>query len=176
MNPDPNPDSGLNDDELESLLRGLRPTAPSPALTQRVDDELKLDMSWLGTPRRRPRQPPQWLMSAGWAALGAAAAIAVMSSLTQQQAGGGAPALAAASLPAPASTAVPAPAVLPVSTIREWDDVQDDGIHYSSDRLPEQHVTLISRERQTWIDPRDGAQMTVEIPLQQKLVLPVNFQ
>ncbi|MDZ4404082.1 hypothetical protein [Prosthecobacter sp.] len=150
----------LNDPQLESLLRGLAPAAASPALTHRVDEELKLDMSWLGT-SRKPRPLPRWLTPATWASLGAAAAVAVMSYLPQ---------------PTPNSALATTPAVLPVSTIREWEDVQNDGIHYSAERLPEQHMTVISRERQTWIDPRDGAQMTVEYPRQQKLVLPVSFQ
>jgi anti-sigma-K factor RskA len=154
MNHDP------NDTHLENLLRGLAPAAASPALAQRVDEELNLDMSWLST-RRTPRPLPRWFASASWAAMGAAAAVAVMSFLPQ---------------PISNTTLATTPAVLPVATIREWEDVQNDGIHYSAERLPEQHMTVISRERQTWIDPRDGAQMTVEYPRQQKLVLPVSFQ
>ncbi len=150
----------LNDTHLENLLRGLAPAAASPALTQRVDEELKLDMSWLGS-TTKPRRATRWLTSATWASLGAAAAVAVMSFLPQ---------------PTSNATLATTPAVLPVATIREWEDVQNDGIHYSAERLPEQHMTVISRERQTWIDPRDGAQMTVEYPRQQKLVLPVSFQ
>lgn len=151
----------LNEIHLENVLRGLAPAAASPALVQRVDEELKLDMSWLGT-TSRPRRSVRWLSSAGWSALGAAAAVAVMSFLPN-------PAKSSGSL-------VTAPTVLPVSTIREWEDVQDEGIHYSKERLPEQHLRVFARERQTWIDPRDGAQMTVEYPREQKLVLPVSFQ
>lgn len=150
----------LNDPRLENLLRGLAPAAASPALAQRVDEELQLDMSWLST-RGKPRPMPRWLVSTTWAAMGAAAAVAVMSYLPQ---------------PLPSSSLATAPAAPPVSTISEWEDIQNEGIHYSSERLPEQHVTLISRERKTWIDPRDGAQMSVEYPRQQKLVLPVSFQ
>lgn len=155
MNNDP------NDSQLENLLRGLAPAATTPALAHRVDEELKLDMSWLST-NSRQRHTPRWLVSASWAALGAAAAVAVMSYLPQ-------PASSTSGL---AMT----PTVLPVSTIREWEDVQDEGIHYTQERLPEQHLRVIARERQTWIDPRDGAQMTVEYPREQKLVLPVSFQ
>lgn len=154
MNHDP------NDSQLEHLLRGLAPASISPALTQRVDAELKLDLDWLGVSHRQ-RRTVRWLSAASWAAFGAAAAVAVMGLL-----------------PAPAAPAImaSAPAVPPVSTIREWEDIQNDGIHYSAERLPERHVTLIARERQTWIDPRDGAEMTVEYPREQKLVLPVSFQ
>ncbi len=149
---------------LENALRGLAPAAPSPALVQCVDEELKLDMNWLHT-GTHPRRVLRWASYAGWAGLGAAAAVAVMSlmSAPPQPAGR-------------ASTLATAPTVLPVSTIREWEDVKDDGIHYSKERLPEQHLRVIARDRQTWIDPRDGAQMTVEIPREEKFVLPVSFQ
>lgn len=160
----------LNDTQIESLLRGLAPAAPSPELTQRVDEELKLDMSWLNTPSRQKRTP-RWISATSWTALGAAAAVAVMSympgpSITS-------PAAVAGTSAAPSLTT---PTVLPVSTIREWEDVKDEGIHYNKQRLPEQHVRVITRDRQSWIDPRDGAQITVEIPREQKLVLPVAFQ
>lgn len=151
----------LNESHIESMLRGLSPAAVSPALSQRVDEELKLDMSWLHT-SRSPRHNVKWLSAAGWSALGAAAAVAVMGLL---------PHLGTAPSPLAAT-----PRMLPVSTIREWENVQDEGIHYSKERLPEQHLRVIARERQTWIDPRDGAQMTVEFPREQKVVLPVSFQ
>lgn len=152
----------LNDAQLETLLRGLAPAAVPPALTHRVDAELQLDLDWLGT-SHRPRRTVRWLTAISWAAMGAAAAVAVMSAIPPQPR-------------TPTFTVNTPPAVLPVSTIREWEDIQNDGIHYSAERLPEQHVTLFARERQTWIDPRDGAEMTVEYPREQKLVLPVSFQ
>jgi len=158
-----NPESAPNDTRLESLLRGLTPAAASPALSQRVDEELKLDMSWLHTHARAQRHTPRWLVPASWAALGAAAAVAVMSFV---------PSPATSS----AGTLATTPTVLPVATIREWENVQDEGIHYTQERLPEQHLRVIARERQTWIDPRDGAEMTVEYPREQKFVLPVSFQ
>ncbi|MBE2285664.1 MAG: hypothetical protein IAE77_19535 [Prosthecobacter sp.] len=155
------------DARLENLLRGLAPAAVSPGLKQSVDEELQLDMSWLNTPSRQ-RRSPRWLASTSWAALGAAAAVAVMSYLP------------APSITAPAAAggtlATSTPTVMPVSTIREWEDVKDEGIHYNQQRLPEQHVRVITRDRQSWIDPRDGAQITVEIPREQRLVLPVAFQ
>ncbi|MEZ5387238.1 MAG: hypothetical protein R3F13_17145 [Prosthecobacter sp.] len=161
MNEDP------EETRLENALRRLAPAAPSPALIQGVDEELKLDMNWLGAPSR-PRRKTGWLHSTAWAALGAAAAVTVMSYLP-----GTAP-----DAPATATTGgmAAAPMVLPISTIREWEDVRNDGIHYSRENVPEQHLRVLARERQTWIDPRDGAEMTVEYPREQKVVLPVSFQ
>jgi hypothetical protein len=154
----------LNEHELENLLRGLAPAAASPALRQRVDEELKLDMSWLSTSRRKPQHAPRWIVSAGWAAMGAAAAIAVMSQLPQQSGTGAAHALASAST------------VLPASTIREWDDSTGSGIHHGRNRQVEKHALVISRELGTWVDPLYSAQTTAEIPSKQQLLLPVSFR
>lgn len=161
MNHDP------DDTQLENLLRGLAPAAASPALAQRVDEELKLDMSWLGTStvRRKPQALPRWLMSTGWAAMGAAAAIAVMSYLPTQRTQGGAAALATA------------PVVLPgATTLREWDDSKDRGIHQGRSSLAEKHALVVSRELGTWVDSRYDAQMSMEIPSKQQLLMPVSFQ
>jgi hypothetical protein len=67
----------MNDDteSLEGLLRGLRPAAPNPELRERVAADLKLDEAWLP---RQVRKAPRWVVAAGWAGLGAAAAVAVM--------------------------------------------------------------------------------------------------
>jgi hypothetical protein len=102
-----------------------------------------------------------------WATIGAAAAIVVMglgekASTTAHDA---------------ALAATPVPAVLPVSTIREVVEAQDEGIRYNAEsRLPEQHMRIVSLERRAWIDPRDGAQITVEVPREDSIVLPVSFQ
>lgn len=152
----------LNDTQLENLLRGLAPAAPSAALAQRVDEELKLDMSWLSTSRRKPHHQPRWLMSAGWAAMGAAAAIAVMSYLPQQQRTQG---LASVSVSKPAAT-----------TLREWDDTQETGIHRGRSMQAEKHALVVSRELGTWVDPRYGSQLTMDIPSQRQLLMPVSYK
>lgn len=149
----------INEQELEKLLRGLAPAAASPALVQRVDDELKLDMSWLSTSHRKPRQQPRWLMSAGWAAMGAAAAFAVMSYLPTQRSQGGAAALAAAP-----------------TTIREWDDEHGNSIHRGRSLNDDKLALVVSRELGTWVDPRYSSQMTVDISSKQQLLQPVSFR
>jgi anti-sigma-K factor RskA len=67
----------MNDesDSLERLLRGLNPTAPNPELRERVAADLRLDETWLP---RQVRRAPRWVVAAGWAGMGAAAAVAVM--------------------------------------------------------------------------------------------------
>jgi len=156
--------------ELENLLRSLAPAAVSPDLRTRVEEELRLDMSWLSQTVKRPRAV-RWLAPVTYAAMGAAAAIVAMSAFS-----GSISPSTPVSKPAVAVTTAPASGVMPVSTIAEWDDVQDEGIRYTADRLPQKHVRVRGTERHLYIDPRDGAEIIVEYPREQSLVLPVNFQ
>lgn len=155
----------LNDTQLENLLRGLPPAAASHSLVQRVDEELTLDMSWLSTRRSKPQRQTRWLSSASWAAMGAAAAIAVMSYLPQQ-----------ASPQALAATSTTLPVVQPGSTIREWDDTQERGIHRGRSQMAEARALVVSRELGTWVDPRYGSQLTMDIPSQRQLLMPVSYK
>jgi hypothetical protein len=156
--------------ELENLLRGLAPAAVSPELRSRVEEELRLDMSWLSQTVSKPRAV-RWLAPVTYAAMGAAAAIAVMSAFSGTVAPTALPSQSAI-----AGSSVSSSGVMPVSTISEWDDVQDEGIRYTADRLPEKHVRVRGTERHLYIDPRDGAEIIVEYPREQSLVLPVSFQ
>jgi hypothetical protein len=154
----------MNEHELESLLTSLTPARPSTALTQRVDRELEQDMRWALRPERRSAR---WLPPVMWSSLGAAAAFAIMS-LGQTN---------SVSTSEPAFALAGSPSVMPVSTIREVVDTQDEGIRYNeTSRLPEQHMKIVSLERHAWIDPRDGAHITVELPREDSVVLPVSFQ
>ncbi len=152
----------MNND-IESLLQSLAPAKPSTALTRSVDHELEQDLSWAGTPKRAPNL--NWFAPVMWTSMGAAAAVLVMS------------AVGFSSVTTNSATLSRAPSVLPVSTIREVMEAQNEGIQYNDvSRLPEQHVRLVSMERHAWIDPRDGAQITVEVPREDSVVLPVSFQ
>lgn len=154
----------MNEHELESLLTSLTPARPSAALAQRVDRELEQDMRWALHPASRA---PRWLPPMMWTTLGAAAAVVVMSlgQTNVASPSGGSFALANSA------------SVMPVSTIREVVDTQDEGIRYNeTSRLPEQHMKIVSLERHAWIDPRDGAHITVEMPREDSVVLPVSFQ
>jgi hypothetical protein len=164
----------MNDHDIENLLTSLAPARPSAALAQRVDHELEQDMRWALLPAAR--RSPRWLPPVMWTTLGAAAAVLVMSfASTNIAETNGSPAMAAASaLPAAALTNT---SVMPVSTIREIVDAQDEGIRYNeTSRLPEQHMRIVSLERKEWIDPRDGAHIMIEMPSEDNVVLPVAFQ
>lgn len=155
----------MNDHDLETLLSGLPPRGPSAALSQKVAKELQADRQWMHTPA--PARTHRWLGSVSWAAAGAAAAVLTMSLFPGPGGAGTSPAVASA----------PAPAVMPVTTIREVVSAENEGIQYNaSSRLPERRVRLMSVERHVWTDPRDGAQIILEQPREESVVLPVSFQ
>lgn len=154
----------MNDNDLESLLTGLTPRAPSVEMRQRVAAEMELDRQWMRAP---VRHRATWRMPAFWASVGAAAAVLVMTVMQP----------AATSSPVSIARVSAPQSVMPVSTIREMVDAQDEGIQYNQEsQLPEQHVKLVSVERHAWIDPRDGAHITVEMPREDSVILPVSFQ
>lgn len=163
MNLDP------SETKLENLLRGLVPDAPSSALMDRIDEELKLDMSWLNA-TARPRRRGSWLSSAGWSAVGAAAAVAVMSFMQTQPSGvfQGTGGLASAESQR---------AALPVSTtIREWDVMkQESSAQEEAGRSHEKPVLVLARNKRTWLGSGGGSRITMEAPHEEKLALPVNF-
>lgn len=166
----------MKEHEVESLLASLSPRPPSNALERAVAVELGEDREWMQRPPRRSR--PVWLTSVTWAAAGAVAAALVMNALPQPDAGpdGTLPIATVTPSPAPV-TLTRAGAVMPVTTIREVVGAQNQGIRYNEQsRLPEQHLKVLTVERQAWIDPRDGAQITLERPAEQSVILPVSFQ
>lgn len=144
--------------DIETLLTGLAPREPSQALSQRVAHDLELDRQWLHG-RTRPRR---WLAPVAWAVAGAAAALAVSAFLVSPVRS---PAVAAKTT------------LLPAGTIREVVHTEDEGIAFNETSQTHEHrLRLLSVERQDWIDPRDGARITVEKPREEHLVLPVSYQ
>ena len=139
-----------NFDQMEMLLRGLKPTAPNPDVQERVAADLKLDEAWLP---RQVRRAPRWMVATGWAGLGAAAAVVALAFLTSE--------------PGSRGGAGAEPGI--VQTLEKPRAAQNQ------QTLP---VRVWSVERRAWIDPADGAEIMVEIPkaAEGKVVLPVNFQ
>lgn len=159
--------------KLENLLRGLVPDAPSPLLMQRVEEELKLDMSWLNATARPARRKVNWISPVSWSALGAAAAVAVMSFMPTQPGTYQSTATLASATPVQAPAAV----VLPVSTaptISEWDD---NTSHEENHGKQAQYVRVSTKadKQQAWLNYRDRARITLEYTDAEKLALPVNF-
>lgn len=140
-----------NFDQMEMLLRGLKPVSPNPEVQERVAADLKLDEAWLP---RQVRRAPRWLVATGWAGLGAAAAVVALAFLTNE-AGPSGGAAGGANI---------------VQTLEKERAVSNQ------QTLP---VRVWSVERRAWIDPADGAEIMVEIPRSEEsrqVVLPVNFQ
>ncbi len=161
----------MNDTNIEHLLRALKPAAPSAELTERVQRDLALAELFRETEPVKavpPQRPRTWTTAVLWAGLGAAAAVLVMSAL---------PVHPTARPPQHelASTAS-STSILPVNSTREWVDVEDEGITFTSPDNPERRVRVRSLERRQWIDPRDGAEYTVEVPQVESVTLPVKFQ
>ncbi|TDU81079.1 hypothetical protein EI77_00381 [Prosthecobacter fusiformis] len=155
----------MNEHEIETLLSELQPRGPSASLSQGIAKELEQDREWMLRSERTLR--PIWLAPLSWSAAGAAAAVLVMSVFSGND----------ADSPSALVASAPDPYVMPVTTIREVVDARNEGIQYNSNsRLPEQRVRLTSMERHAWIDPRDGAHITLERPREESVVLPVSFQ
>lgn len=151
----------MNENEIEKLLSEMRPRAASAELEKRIEHDLAFTSGLRlieggAKPRKMSWQPVAWI------GLGAAAAFVIMSlsPATQSKSSSG-----LASGPA-----------LPVSSTREWVNADDQGVRFNSEQLPERHLRLTTMERHEWIDPRDGAQISVEIPREDTVVLPVKFQ
>ena len=153
----------MNETDLEKMLAGLAPMSPSARLESRVERDLMLGSSLRIIDGGAPLKPKiVWWQPVAWAALGAAAAITI-TSLGPTGAGTSARGIASN-------------ATLPINSTREWLNADDQGVQFNSEKLPERHVRLVSMERHEWIDPRDGAQIAVEIPREDTVVLPVEFQ
>jgi hypothetical protein len=157
----------MNETDLEKMLAGLAPMQPSARLESRVERDLMIDSGLRvidgGAVVRPAKTKIAWWQPVAWAALGAAAAV-VITSLS--------PAGIGTTQHGIASTS----ATVPVNSTREWLNADDQGVQFNSEKLPERHVRFVSMERHEWVDPRDGAQIAVEIPHEDTVVLPVEFQ
>lgn len=153
----------MNEQEMESLLRSLSPAGAPPALEARVEREISVGRSLRvieGAPTARMRA---WLPVA-WASLGAAAAVIVLGVLESQPRAALQPGTVASGQAAPAAA------------VSEPIFVDDQGVRFNEDKLPERHLKFVSLERREWVDPRDGARISVEVPREETLVMPVEFQ
>ena len=163
----------MNDTELENLLRSMKPVTPSPELAERVRHDLDLVAAFRDAQPERiqaKKRPAQWFSNLAWASIGAAAAVAVMG-FAQHGTVATANTLAAAD-----ASVGTASAVMPVSSTREWLNVEDMGISYATPDSPTRQMKLVSMERHQWVDPRDGAEYTVELPQEEAVALPIQYQ
>ncbi len=164
----------MNDTELETLLRSMTPAAPSRELAGRVQHDMELMAAFRDAAAASPvaaarQHPARWLANVVWAGLGAAAAVVAMTFAQHSVTASNTPVVAAAAVGA-------ASAVMPVSSTREWVDVEDMGISFATPGSPARQMKVLSMERHQWIDPRDGAEYTVEMPQEESVTLPIQYQ
>lgn len=158
----------MKDNELETLLRTLAPAAPSPELARRVERDMELTAMFRhAAPTEASSRRPlhAWLNRVTWTALGAAAAVTVMSALQRPEKSSVVASIATPTLNAPV-----------VTSSREWVSVDDAGIVYSEQGEPEHVVSVTSVERHRWVDPKDGAEYVLELPQKEAMYLPVSIQ
>lgn len=175
----------MNESQFESDLRRLRPAVPSPALAERIADELSASTDNLAlaprAPQRLERLPatalldprPQqslfrWLRGLGWATAGACAALLAMrgTELFAPQ-------------PAPANNlqaSVAATAFQAETSSRELIDARDEGLRYDDEQPPQRQLRLTFLERHTWTNPATGAVLHFEVPREDVVLTPVAMQ
>lgn len=174
--------SAMNETDLERMLSELAPRPVSSRLENLVERDLMIDSGLRvidggAEPRTaRPKSKMTWWQPVVWASLGAAAAIAVTGLVPQGENGGAATLAAAKKSSSPVSSPASSANALPVNSTRQWLNADDQGVQFNSQHLPERRVRVVSMERHEWVDPRDGAQIAVEIPREDTVVLPVEFQ
>ncbi len=157
----------MNDHNFEQELRVISPTSPSHGLEQRIAAELAPSLSGHRDPVKVGWM--EWLISRlAWSALGAAVALAVSGFFS--------PAVPTTpALPTVAKTkAADAPPTI-IQRTAEILNASDEGITEDGEQGLARQVRLTSVERRTWVEA-SGAEMIVEIPREELVLVPVAYQ
>jgi hypothetical protein len=157
------------DDELEQLeaeLKRLQPAAPSRALVDRIERELEPAPAG----KRQKRATVRWLW---FAALPAAAAVALTVRFSREAAATSAPRQVSAS---PIVTAAPAEALKPVAAENVLYAAKDEGFVTLADGTPARRERLQYVDTITWKNPRTNASLKWTVPREEVRVVPVSFQ
>lgn len=168
----------MNESDFENELRKLRPAAPPPRLEQAIARELETPVTVLKRhehPRAgviiRPKESalPRLLSGLGWAFGGAAVALIATISLYP--------------LPAdqpvaqvPAAIEVEEDFFEPSESSRQLLAAEESDVIYTEEEEPTRVVRYNSMERYVWANPSTGAQVEVEVPREDIVLLPVSFQ
>jgi hypothetical protein len=155
------------DDELqrfEAELKRLQPTQPSRALAARIDRELSAPQS------RQPSAKTHW---AWFAALPAAAALAILLSRPTTTTPSSAP-HAAPVVAAPAS--VPSETLKPVAAENVLYSARDEGLVVLEDGTPARRERLQFVDTITWKNPHTNASLRWTVPREEVRVVPISFQ
>jgi hypothetical protein len=164
----------MNDSELEDRLRTLRPSAASPALAARIQD----DLASQSTPYPRAgviaaptRASFRWrlLRDLGWACAGAAAAVAIFAVFSQRKT-------------APVPTAAATAEVTPEDAFEHAGATQELVAEEDSEELietadgPAREVRYSYLERHAWANRHTGARLIVEVPREDVYLMPLSLQ
>ena len=174
----------MNESEFEKELRTLRPVAPSAALAEKIDRELRgetraIDGALVPVAAKpvvrvataaivpRPRRAPgAWLRGLAWVCGGAAAVLAVVVFVRS-------PELTSKSAPVAVSTTAQFEAG---ESTNELINAEDEGLLYDEDQTPQRQLRLTYIERHTWTNPATGAVIEFEIPREDIVLMPVAMQ
>ena len=174
----------MNESDFESELRALRPVPPTPGLARRIAADLEPHSIALAEPRAlRPRTAGvlvaprsastllfDWLRRLGWAAAGAATAVAALVYFQKDtpQPMPAAPAIAAAELEVGE--------FIPAESESELVAADETGVVYLEGDEPVRQMRFHSVERYAWTNPETGARVEVAVPREDVLLMPVAMQ
>lgn len=154
----------MNDTEFEKLLRAIKPAEPGAAFEKRIAFELSANEPGVQNPTAEGWL--SWLISRlGWAALGAATALIISAALRTET-----------TAPQPLGT-TSTPTSIPTYIQRSAEilNADDEGITLDGEQGMARQVRLTSIERSAWVDAT-GAEMLVEVPREELVLIPVSYQ
>ena len=172
----------MNESEFEKHLRSLKPAGPSPGLQDVISRELAeppLIATALVDPSARETENmvTRILHGLPWSLGGAAAAVMVMFAIGQPESR----AIAEKS-PQPRSVAVEKKVAAATRVFRaeppsrEILKAVEGDVIFADQEEPARLVRVNSLERRTWSNPQTGAQIAVELPREDLLLVPVAYQ
>lgn len=165
----------MNESDLEAELRALRPVPPTARLLERIAAELSTNRERGDAPRagvlERPwMQRHPWFAAMGWAGAGAAA---VLLAMVAWQPRVGVKATADAAIPV---AIVGEAGAAEIETSSELIAATEEELSYEEEQEPTRRVRFTFLETHTWKDPDSGALITVEVPREELLLIPVAMQ
>jgi len=170
----------MNESDFENALRKLSPTAPPVRLDQAIARELSETTTLSLAPREyrlsgeilRPQESPRSRLFFGLCSAtgGAAAALVAVFGLGLLRTPQMAP-LAQPPLVAKAENIFE-----PTESSRQLLATEESGLIYTDEQEPNRVVRYNSMERYVWANPATGAQVEVEVPREDVVLVPVSFQ
>lgn len=169
----------MNESDFENALRKLSPAAPPARLEQAIARELS-ETTVLSPALRehrlsgkivRPKESPFSRLLSGlcWAIGGAAAALIAAFGLDLLHS-------PQASTVQPDLVAKAENIFEPTESSRQLLGTEESDLIYTDEQEPNRVVRYNSMERYVWANPATGAQVEVEVPREDVVLVPVSFQ